>query len=108
MYTIVRLFSYKSLHGVVDQVFSPMDSFSASEAYSSFTFWRPESTADDGLEAEMRQQLNEIASRQKPKRKVGATTPTTGALPKTTTVTKRSGEKLLTLAQANENTVKKS
>jgi len=85
-----------------------MDSFSACESYSSFTFWRDEPIMDL-LEDEMREQLKEMAKRQKTKGK-GATTPTTGALPKTTpttTVIKPGGEKLLTLAQATENTVKK-
>jgi hypothetical protein len=84
-----------------------MDSFSACESYSSFTFWRDEPIMDS-LEDEMREQLKEMAKRQKTKGK-GATTPT-GALPKTTpttTVIKSGGEKLLTLAQATENTVKK-
>ncbi|CAF1425958.1 unnamed protein product [Adineta steineri] len=103
--------SYKNLHEVVDQVFPPMDSFSASESYSSFTFWRDE-PAIDSLENEMREHLEEMSKRQKSKGK-SVTTPTTpgAALPKTTpttTVTKSGGEKLLTLAQATENTVKKS
>jgi hypothetical protein len=84
-----------------------MDSFSASECYSSFTFWRDEPIMDS-LEDEMREQLEDMARRQKTKGK-GATTPT-GVLPKTTpttTVIKPGGEKLLTIAQATENTVKK-
>ena len=106
-----RLFSsrYKNLHAVVDQVFPPMDSFSASEAYSSFTFWRDEPPISDGLEDEMRQHAEEATRRQKSKGKV-ATTPTSGQSPKptpTTALTKSNGEKVLTLAQATENTVKK-
>lgn len=101
------MFRYKNLHEVVDQVFPPMDSFSASETYSSFTFWRDEPVLDP-FEEEMREHLAEIAQRQKPKGK-GATT-TTGAVSKTTpvtTVTKPGGEKMFTIAQATENTVKK-
>lgn len=97
-----------------------MDSFSASETYSVYTYWREEALVDP-FEAEMRAELTEIAKRPKPKRagakpKVtstssAATTPTTGILPKTTpttTVLKPGGEKLLTLAQATENTVKRA
>jgi len=102
--------SYKNLHEVVDQVFPPMDSFSASESYSSFTFWREEPITNDSLEDEMREHLEEMARREKSKGKV-RTTPTKGVLPKatpTTTVIKPGGDKMLTLAQATENTVKKS
>jgi hypothetical protein len=84
-----------------------MDSFSASESYSSFTFWREEPTVDS-FEDEMREHLEEMARRQKTKGK-GLPTPTTGVPPKTTpttTVIKPGGEKLLTLAQATKNTVK--
>lgn len=98
-------FRYKNLHEVVDQVFPPMDSFSASESYSSFTFWRDE-PVNDPFEEEMGAHLAEIAQRQKSKGK-GATT---GAVSKTTpvtTVTKPGGEKMFTIAQATENTVKK-
>ena len=97
--------SYKNLHEVVDQVFPPMDSFSASETYSSFTFWRNE-PATDSFDEEMRQHLAEMNRPQKSKGKV----PKTGVLPKTTPVTtviKPGGEKVLTIAQATENTVKK-
>ena len=86
-----------------------MDSFSASEAYSSFTFWREEPPSNEGLEDEMREHLEAMAKRQKSKGK-GTTTPTSGQLPKTTpttALTKSNGEKVLTLAQATENTVKK-
>ena len=88
-----------------------MDSFSASETYSSFTFWRDEPVTDP-FEEEMRAHLEEIAerTRPKPKGKSGGSTAATGALPKTTpttTVIKPGGEKLLTIAQATENTVKK-
>jgi hypothetical protein len=103
----IFLLRYKNLHEVVDQVFPPMDSFSACEAYSSFTFWRDEPVVDS-LEAEMRQHLEEMVKRQKSKRKGTSTSPS-GALPKTTpttTVTKPGGEKVLTFAQATENTVK--
>lgn len=100
---------YKNLHSVVDHVFPPMDSFSSSEAYSSFTFWREEPPISDGLEDEMRQHVEDAARRQKSKGKA-ATTPTSGQPPKptpTTALTKSNGEKVLTLAQATENTVKK-
>jgi hypothetical protein len=112
---------YKNLHEIVDLLFPPMDSFSASETYSIYTYWREE-PAVDSFEVEMRAQLEEIAQRQKTtksnvKNKTtttgsAATTPTvTGILPKTTpttTVLKPGGDKLLTLAQATENTVKRS
>ncbi|CAF1434877.1 unnamed protein product [Rotaria sordida] len=97
--------SYKNLHEVVDQVFPPMDSFSASESYSSFTFWRKEPIIDS-LENEMRQHVEEMLARQKSKGKGS----TSGSPPKTTpttTLTKGAGEKVLTIAQATENTVKK-
>lgn len=102
---------YRNLHEVVDQVFPPMDSFSASETYSSFTFWRDEPVTDP-FEEEMRVHLEEITERQRPKPKgKGTGSAATGALPKTTpttTVIKPGGEKLLTIAQATENTVKKA
>lgn len=87
-----------------------MDSFSASETYSSFTFWRDEPTTDP-FEEEMRVHLEDIAQRIRPKPKGKGNGPATGALPKTTpttTVIKPGGEKVLTIAQATENTVKKS
>ncbi|UJR14755.1 hypothetical protein I4U23_001745 [Adineta vaga] len=102
--------SYKNLHEVVDQVFPPMDSFSASETYSSFTFWRDE-PAMDTFDEEMLQQLAAMTPRQKSKGKSPTLPVTTGVLPKTTpttTVIKPGGEKLLTIAQATENTVKKA
>jgi hypothetical protein len=86
-----------------------MDSFSASESYSSFTFWRDEPNGDS-FENEMRTHLEEMSKRQKTKGKGSTGTPATGALSKTTpttTVIKSGGEKMLTLAQATENTVKK-
>ncbi|CAF3544133.1 unnamed protein product [Rotaria sp. Silwood1] len=100
--------SYKNLHEVVDQVFPPMDAFSASEEYSSFTFWRNQPTIDS-LEDEMRQHVDEIQIRQKTKGK-GSSTIQMSSSPKatpTTTLTKGAGEKVLTIAQATENTVKK-
>ncbi len=97
-----------------------MDSFSASETYSIYTYWREE-PAVDSFEVEMRAQLEEIAKRQKTMKSnvknkttttgsAAATPTTTGILPKTTpttTVLKSGGDKLLTLAQATENTVKR-
>ncbi|CAF1343812.1 unnamed protein product [Rotaria sordida] len=86
---------YKNLHEVVDQVFPPMDSFSASEPYSSFTFWRKQLIIDS-LEDEMREHLEEILIRQKSKGK-GSTTQIS-SLPKatpTTTLTKRADEKVI-------------
>ncbi|CAM4821302.1 unnamed protein product [Rotaria magnacalcarata] len=100
--------SYKNLHELVDQVFPPMDSFSASESYSSFTFWREEAKIDQ-FEAEMRSHLEEINARLKSKGK-SSTQQLTGVSPKatsTTTATKN-GEKLSTTTQATENTVKKA
>jgi hypothetical protein len=85
----------------------------------SFSAWREE-PPHDLFEVEMLKELEEIAQRQKitkPKTKSketsasAATTPTTVILPKTTpttTVLKSDGEKLLTLAQATENTVKRA
>ncbi|CAF0887157.1 unnamed protein product [Rotaria sordida] len=108
--------SYKNLHEIVDLLFPPMDSFSASETYSVYTYWREE-PAMDPFEDEMRAQLEEIEKRQKPTKSntknkgSAATTPTSGILPKTTpttTIVKPAGEKLLTIAQATENTVKRA
>ncbi|CAF5157009.1 unnamed protein product, partial [Rotaria sp. Silwood1] len=56
--------SYKNLHEVVDQLFPPIDSFSASESFSSFTFWRERPTIDP-LEDEMRKHLEEMNVRKK-------------------------------------------
>ncbi len=106
---------YKNLHEIVDLLFPPMDSFSASETYSIYTYWRAE-PATDSFEEEMRLQLEAIAQRQKPiksnTKTKGSTTPISGAaLPNTTpitTVVKPGGEKLLTLAPATENTVKRA
>jgi hypothetical protein len=102
-----------------------MDSFSASETYSGYTYWREE-PAHDAFEDEMRADLEEIARRQKAMKSnsktkgTPATTPVASAAPKTTpvasaapkttqttTVVKAAGEPLLTIAQATENTVKK-
>lgn len=85
-----------------------MDSFAASESYSSFTFWRDEPVVSV-FEEEMRAALEEMTPRPKSKGK-SPVAAAAGALPKTTpttTVTKAGGEKLLTIAQATENTVKK-
>jgi hypothetical protein len=93
-----------------------MDSFSASESYSVYTYWREEPPSDS-FEDEMRAELAEIARRQKATKAntktkgSTVTTPTTGVLPKTTPTTivlKPGGEKLLTLAQATEKTVKRA
>jgi hypothetical protein len=106
---------YKNLHEVVDLLFPPMDSFSASETYSVYTYWRKE-PANDALEEEMRAELEEIARRQKPTKSnsktkgTPATTPVSTVPPKITqptTVLKSGGEPLLTIAQATENTVKR-
>ncbi|CAF4825357.1 unnamed protein product [Rotaria sp. Silwood1] len=108
--------SYKNLHEIVDLLFPPMDSFSASETYSVYTYWREEPTIDL-FEDEMRIQLEEIEKRQKTTKSnmknKGSTikTPTSGILPKTTpttTIVKPTGDKLLTIAQATENTVKRA
>lgn len=122
---ISRSFSYKNLHEIVDLLFPPMDSFSASETYSVYTYWREE-IAHDAFEEEMKAELKEIEQRQKPKKanaKTKATTPTAAAAPPppatpttapvlprttpTTTVLGTNGEPLLTVAQATENTVKR-
>jgi len=114
-----KFLRYKNLHEIVDLLFPPMDSFSASETYSVYTYWREES-ATDSYEDEMRAQLEEIAKRQKAAKSntknkgttgSAATTPTSGVLPKTTpttTILKPGGDKLLTIAQATENTVKRA
>ena len=117
------VFRYKNLHEIVDLLFPPMDSFSASENYSFYTYWREEPVMDS-VEDEMRKHLEDLAKRQKSSKSNGkqksvaavptlaaSTTPTTGTLPKTTpttTVLKPGGEKLLTIAQATENTVKRA
>lgn len=113
--------SYKNLHEIVDLLFPPMDCFSAGETYSLYTYWREEPAVDQ-YEEDMRAELEELAQRQKANKSnakkksltntsSAASTPTTGALPKTTpttTVVKPNGEKLLTIAQATENTVKRA
>ena len=92
-----------------------MDSFSASETYSVYTYWREEPN-NDIFEEEMRKELEEIARRQRATKSnsktksTPATTPTTSVPPKTTpttTVLRSGGEPLLTIAQATENTVKR-
>lgn len=95
---------YKNLHELVDQVFPPMDSFSASESYSSFTFWR-EPVKNDAFQDEMLAALEEINARQKLKGK-GSSAQLASTSPKVTTVAKVA-DKSLTIAQANEHTVKK-
>ncbi|CAF3398659.1 unnamed protein product [Rotaria socialis] len=60
--------SYKSLHDIVDEIFPPMDSFSGSESYSSFTYWREQPTMDT-FEDEMRKNLEDIKVREKSKGK---------------------------------------
>lgn len=80
-----------------------MDSFSASETYSVYTYWRDEPTVNL-FEEEMNAQVKEIAQRQKPTKSNAKTKGTTP----TTTVVKPGGEKLLTIAQATENTVKRA
>ncbi|CAF1995948.1 unnamed protein product [Rotaria magnacalcarata] len=60
--------SYKSLHDIVDEIFPPMDSFSGSESYSAFTYWR-EQPAIDPFEDEMRRNLEDIKAREKSKGK---------------------------------------
>ncbi|CAF1460721.1 unnamed protein product, partial [Rotaria sordida] len=92
---IASLFPNKNLFYAVDQVFPPMDSFSASEPYSSFTFWRKQLIIDS-LEDEMREHLEEILIRQKSKGK-GSTTQIS-SLPKatpTTTLTKGADKKVI-------------
>jgi hypothetical protein len=91
-----------------------MDSFSASETYSVYTYWREEA-ATDAYEEEMRAELAEIARRQKStksntksKGTTAATTPTSTIPPKLMKIVKPGGEKLLTITQATENTVKRA
>lgn len=86
-----------------------MNSFSANENFSSFNFWREETQASDSLEDEMRAHLAEASTRQKSKSGKGSLTSNSNVIPKTTpttTVVKDNGEKLLTIAQATDNTVK--
>jgi hypothetical protein len=83
-----------------------MDSFSASESYSVYTYWREEPPSDS-FEDEMRAELAEIARRQKATKANTKTKGSTVTTP-TTIVLKPGGEKLLTLAQATEKTVKRA
>ena len=94
-----------------------MDSFSDSETYSGYTYWREE-PATDLFEDEMCAQLEEMTQQQKiaksntknkGQRGTIAIASTSDILPKTTptaTIMKPGNEKLLILAQATENTVK--
>ena len=87
-----------------------MDSFSASETYSVYTYWREEA-AVESFEDEMKAELEQIAKRQKATKsntKTKGSTAAAAATTPTTTVLKPGGEKLLTLAQATENTVKRA
>lgn len=99
------LLSYKNLHEIVDLLFPPMDSFSASETYSVYTYWREESKSDL-YEDEIRAELEEIIRRQKPTKSSAKTKASTVTTP--TVVTKPGGEKLLTIAQATENNTKRA
>lgn len=93
-----------------------MDSFSASETYSIYTYWREEITGD-AFEEEMKAELEEIERRKKviksnaKGKATPAATPTTGpALPRTTpttTILGTNGEPMLTIAQSTENTAKR-
>jgi hypothetical protein len=83
-----------------------MDSFSASETYSVYTYWREE-PGTDLFEDEMKAELEQIAKRQKATKSNTKTKGSTATTP-TTTVLKPGGEKLITLAQATENTVKRA
>jgi hypothetical protein len=119
--------SYKNLHEIVDLLFPPMDSFSASETYSVYTYWREEPMIHS-YEEEIREELEKIAKRQK-SNKVNVkqkaisststvTTPTTVQQPKTlptptivstptATTMKSSGDKLLTIATVPDNNTTK-
>ena len=94
-----------------------MDSFSDSETYSGYTYWHEE-PATDLFEDEMCAQLEEMSRQQKAaksntknkgRRGTIASASVSGVLPTTTSTTttmKLGNEKLLTLAQATENTIK--
>lgn len=87
-----------------------MDSFSASETYSDYTYWHVE-PVNNLLEAEMNEQIKEIEQRQKTTKsnsKSKTPTATTTTPTPTTTIVKPGGEKLITIAQATENTVKRA
>lgn len=85
-----------------------MDSFSASETYSSYTYWHSE-PATNIFEEEMRKDVEEIANRQKstksnPKNKGStATTPTP-----TTAIVKANSDKLLAIVPVTEIAVKRA
>lgn len=98
--------SYKNLHEVVDHVFPTMDMFSASEDHSTFKTWLIEPNLNL-YENDMLQDLEELSKQQKSVKGKVPLTPTLSGTTPTTTVTKPGGEKVLTLAQATENTVKK-
>lgn len=91
-----------------------MDSFSASETYSVYTYWREETKAD-AYEDEMRAALEEISTKQKQKQKSTKTnsktktssTTTTTTTTKPTIVTKTDDDKLLTIAQVTDKNVKR-
>jgi hypothetical protein len=97
---------YKNLHQVVDQVFPPMDSCSASEVYSSFTFWRDQPVTTDSIEIEIREQINEIRQQQKSRGKGSVSS--TSSPPNATVTSKSRTDKQLANAQATDTTVKKS
>jgi len=84
-----------------------MDSFSASETYSVYTYWREE-TKTDAYEDEMRAALDEISSKQKQKQKSTKTkTSSTTKTTKPTVVTKTDDDKLITIAQVTDKNVKR-
>jgi len=64
LFYIKGLFSYKVLHDIVDLIFPPLDTFSASESYSTFTYWR-NNPATNTFDDEMQAQINEINEREK-------------------------------------------
>lgn len=94
--------NYRNLHEIVDLLFPPMDSFSASETYSVYTYWREE-TKTDPYEDEMRAALEAITQKQKSNSKKKSSTPLT----KPTVVTSDSGDKLVTIAQMTDKNVKR-
>ncbi|CAM4785326.1 unnamed protein product [Rotaria magnacalcarata] len=110
------LTSYKNLHEIVDLLFPPMDSFSASETYSGFTYWHSEPSIDL-FKDEMCTDLQEIAKKQKAAKSNSknkgstATTPTSSTVQKTTprtTTVKSNADKSLTTVQSIEHSVKRT
>ncbi|CAF3717267.1 unnamed protein product [Rotaria socialis] len=110
------LTSYKNLHEIVDLLFPPMDSFSASETYSGYTYWHS-GPSIDLFKDEMCTDLQEIAKKQKAAKSNSknkgstATTPTSSTIQKTAptaTTVKSNGNKSLAAVQSIDYSVKRA